>query len=105
MRHLLLAREREALGQRVEHARQLEPAQDGFQIRTDAHRWSLGLLSFRGRGGERQCVLRGGAEIARERDDARGRRGRRRGDALLEHAFEAMDVEHVGGERDRCRPR
>ena len=35
MRHLLLAREREALRQGVEHARELEPAQDGFQIRTD----------------------------------------------------------------------
>ena len=35
MRHLLLAREREPLGQRVEHARQLQPPQDGFQIRTD----------------------------------------------------------------------
>ena len=35
MRHLLLAREREPLGQRVEHARQLEPPQDGFQIGTD----------------------------------------------------------------------
>ena len=35
MRHLLLARERESLGQRVEHARQLQPPQDGFEIRTD----------------------------------------------------------------------
>jgi hypothetical protein len=35
MRHLLLARQREALGQRVEHARQLEPPQDGLQIRVD----------------------------------------------------------------------
>ena len=35
MRHLLLAREREALGERIEHARQLQPPQDGFQIRAD----------------------------------------------------------------------
>jgi hypothetical protein len=35
MRHLLLAREREPLGERVEHARQLQPPQDGFEIRTD----------------------------------------------------------------------
>ena len=44
--------------------------------------------------------MRGGAEIARERHDASGRRGWRRGDAVLEHAFQAMDVEHVGGEGD-----
>jgi hypothetical protein len=35
MGHLLLARQREPLGQDVEHARELEAAQDGFQIRTD----------------------------------------------------------------------
>jgi hypothetical protein len=35
MRELLLARQREALGQRVEHARQLQPPQDGFEIRID----------------------------------------------------------------------
>jgi len=35
-RHLLLAREREPLGERIEDARELEPAQDGFQIGTDA---------------------------------------------------------------------
>jgi hypothetical protein len=35
VRHLLLARECEALGEGVEHARQLEPSQDGFEIRAD----------------------------------------------------------------------
>ena len=35
LRHLVLARQRESLGQRIEHARQLEPPQDGFQIRAD----------------------------------------------------------------------
>ena len=32
MRHLLLARQREQLGQRIEHARELQPPQDGFRI-------------------------------------------------------------------------
>ena len=35
MRHLLLARERQPLGQRVEHTRQLQPPQDGLEIRRD----------------------------------------------------------------------
>ena len=52
------------------------------------------------RGAERQGKLGGGAEIARERDDARGRRGGWGGDALFEHALEALDIEHVGVERD-----
>jgi hypothetical protein len=32
VRHLLLSRENEALGERVEHARDLEPAQDGLEV-------------------------------------------------------------------------
>ena len=104
MRHLLLAREREPLGQRVEHARQLEPPQDGFEIRTDdIGRHCESSPSEGGRGPERQGVLRRGAEIAGERDDASGRRGRRRGDALFEHALQPVDVEHVGGEGDGAR--
>jgi hypothetical protein len=35
VRHLLLSRESEAIGQRVEHARELEPAQDGLEIGCD----------------------------------------------------------------------
>src|SRR5262252_11053192 len=35
MRHLLLAREDESLGQRVEHAPELQAPEDGFEIGTD----------------------------------------------------------------------
>jgi len=35
MRELLLARPREAIGQRIEHARQLQPSPDGFEIGAD----------------------------------------------------------------------
>jgi hypothetical protein len=35
MGHLLLSRERQPFGQCIEDARQLQPAQDGFQIRTN----------------------------------------------------------------------
>jgi hypothetical protein len=54
---------------------------------------------------EREGVLTGGPQEARERDDARrGRRGRR-GLAEFEHPLQAVDVEHLGGERDGTRVR
>ena len=54
---------------------------------------------------ERQRVLVRGPEVASARHRARGRRRRGRREAELEHASQAVHVEHVGGEcRSRTRP-
>ena len=55
------------------------------------------LLQGRGTSGSWYCVA--GGDSAR-RGITRAGGGRGGGDAQFEHAFQAMDVEHVGGERD-----
>ena len=73
VRHLLLTGERESLGQRVEHARELQTTEHGFQIGTDrisGHRGLLrrprgrragGRIDWRGAGTARAGMTRAGA--------------------------------------------
>src|SRR6185295_14339217 len=51
----------------------------------------------------REGVLARGAEVASDGDDSGDGRGRRRGDGELEHPLQALDVHHLGGERDGAR--
>jgi len=87
-------------GQRVEQAAELEPSENRAQVwrnRIGGHLSSPVLGN-----GSAYCV--DGAQIAADRNHARRRRRRRRaGDAELEHPRQALDVVHLGFERDGAR--
>ncbi len=97
--HLLLAREGEALGQRVEHLRELEAAEHGLQLRRDRLLGSrfVSFVQPLATCGRKGVVARGPQE-AGERDDLRGVL---RLDPGIEpnEVGEPVDVDHVGVER------
>jgi hypothetical protein len=104
MGQLLLPREGEAFRERVEDAGEPEATEHGLEVvrdRIGGACWerSCGISLLRlPRGGEREGIVGGGPQIAAARQDPRrGPRGRQRRE--FEEPGEAVDTEHLGGER------
>ena len=102
MWHLLRAGHRQAVGQCIEHARELEAAQHGLEVDGDhfgGHLFVSWVVGF-SLTPQREGVLSGrDADTASERHDvvaARRRAARRIRE--LEHALEAVVVVHLRGE-------